>query len=293
MMVKEIIEHYNNTADTYDIQFKGARWELISKLDIEYLEQYMPSIGMILNVGAGTGREINVLKSKKNQGIIVCLDASEKMLNKLCEKHSDSVQKGQILVVLGNSLNLPFKSEAFDFIYIQGLPLIVPRYGDLPARELVRVLRTNHCMAATVGNIGNSTIAKIVEETINAIRRGGVSKVRISDLLTYLSENRVCWEKEFYQYYCLEIGELEQLCKGVGLDIIEILGKPILLHLLSEQTLQFIYENPKIRRQMFDLEKKLSRDKSAIGNADNKQIITKKKPLPGAPKENGYIPSDS
>ncbi len=276
LMLEDIINHYDDVADTYDQQYTSIQWKIRDTLNMDSLRPYLPRKGTVLDAGAGTGRSIRTLLSRNSQSRVVCLDASEKMVQKLCEKHNRSLRKERVFVVLGNVLRLPFKTEVFDFVHIQALPLKVPSYGDLPTSELVRVLRKGCYMTAIIGTTGNSAIAKLVERAVKSIEEGHSPKVGLEEINTYLEESRICWEKTFYQYYCLKPEQLEKICVEAGLDVVEMAGRPMLVHLFSEQTLRFLYRDSKTRRQILDLEKMLSRERSIIRNAGNIQIIARK-----------------
>lgn len=280
-MLGEIIDYYDKVAETYDQQYASAEWKIRDILTNDYLQPYLPKKERVLNAGAGTGRSTAMLLSNKNQNRMICLDASKKMLGTLRRRHTSLLREGRVLLVLGNVLRLPFKDEVFGFIFLQALPLRVPVFGDLPLRELVRVLKTGSHMAAIVGTIGNSAIAKLLEQATRSIEKGERPRVGLEGIATYLKEGRVGWEMSFYQYYSLKTEQLEELCTKNGLTVVQTIGSPMLVHLLPEKTVEFLFSDPETRGRMLDLEETLSRERSMIGNAGRLEIIARKANGPG------------
>lgn len=62
-----------------------------------------------------------------NAGVrVVCVDAWEKMLERLVEKHGDLLGEQRVLVVLGNLVRLPFKAGIFNYAHSEAIPLRTP-----------------------------------------------------------------------------------------------------------------------------------------------------------------------
>jgi len=84
------------------------------------------------------------------------------------------------------------------------------------------------------------------------------------------------WEKILYQYYCPKPAQVEDPCRDVVLEVADIKGIPMFLHLLSEQTLRCIERSPTLTEQILDLERKLSEERSMTGNAGNTHVTARK-----------------
>ncbi|MBA7590789.1 Carboxy-S-adenosyl-L-methionine synthase [subsurface metagenome] len=68
----------------------------------------------ILNLGCGTGLELEGIFSKAPNAAITCIDLSEKMLSKLKSKYSKFLD--QIKPVKGSYLMVPFPEKKYDYV---------------------------------------------------------------------------------------------------------------------------------------------------------------------------------
>jgi ubiquinone/menaquinone biosynthesis C-methylase UbiE len=68
----------------------------------------------ILDLGSGTGFELEGILSRAPNGQITCIDISGKMLDQLKRKYADSLQN--IEVVKGSFLDIPFRQRYYDYV---------------------------------------------------------------------------------------------------------------------------------------------------------------------------------
>jgi len=68
----------------------------------------------ILDLGCGTGLELEGIFSKAPNAVITCIDLSEKMLSKLKSKYSRFLD--QIKPVKGSCLIVPFPEKKYDYV---------------------------------------------------------------------------------------------------------------------------------------------------------------------------------
>ena len=66
----------------------------------------------ILDLGCGTGLELEGIFSKAPNAVITCIDLSEKMLSKLTSKYSRFLD--QIKPIKGSYLIVPFPEKKYD-----------------------------------------------------------------------------------------------------------------------------------------------------------------------------------
>lgn len=67
----------------------------------------------ILDLGCGTGAELNWVFNKAPNASVTAIDLSQQMLNKLAEKFGQ--YKGQMNLIHGSYLTLPFEEEHYDY----------------------------------------------------------------------------------------------------------------------------------------------------------------------------------
>lgn len=178
-MDKQTIDTYNKMAREYDEETKGF-WDAFPD---EFLQTFAHAIvpkGRVLDVGSGPGRDALLLQKKGLD--VVCLDASQAMVEIAKEKGLEAVQ--------GDFLELPFEDEAFDGVWAYTSLLHVPKaMGEKAVQEIRRVLKPN-------GVFGLGLIEGTTEEYRES---SGVNMPR------------------FFAYYTKE--ELEQLLGKFGFRI--------------------------------------------------------------------------
>lgn len=129
-MDQKTIETYNLTAKEYDAQTADF-WQRVPQT---ILSQFVQSVGKgkILDIGSGPGRDGLLLKQ---QGLdVVCLDASQAMVD-LCR------QKG-LQTVLADFTNIPLPDESFDGAWAYTSLLHVPKSEASRAfQEIRRILK--------------------------------------------------------------------------------------------------------------------------------------------------------
>ena len=108
-------DFFNNRADNYDDHMKSNIKDFnrfYSKIAIEIKET--DRVINILDIGCGTGLELEYIFQKVPNAKVFCLDLSERMLNRLKEKYSSKQE--QIETRLGSYLKIPFEENKYVYI---------------------------------------------------------------------------------------------------------------------------------------------------------------------------------
>ncbi len=107
---------------------QDIRWrrELVISADI-------PDNGKVVDIACGTcDVALEIEKQKKNKTIIFAADFSPEMLRLGKKKISDKEKKNTIHLMAANALNLPFKNNSFDAVFIAfGIRNIMDRKAAL------------------------------------------------------------------------------------------------------------------------------------------------------------------
>jgi ubiquinone/menaquinone biosynthesis C-methylase UbiE len=142
---KNIINSYDSSAEFYDNRYKAIQEE---KYQIS-LDKYHLKEKRILDIGCGTGLLVEyILNSKVDQYILkskyIAVDIASKMILRFKERLLKLRNKPDVLFVLSDIENLPFRNNSFNVIFsftsFQNLPNII--HG---IRESLRV-STNECI---------------------------------------------------------------------------------------------------------------------------------------------------
>jgi len=127
---KEIIDNYDASADFYDKRYRAIQEE---KYDI-VLNNYDLNEKTILDIGCGTGLLIEyIFNSKDHPRVLKCkfiaVDISWNMLLQFKLKLFKLKNKTEILLLLADMENLPFRDNSFNLIFsltsFQNLPNIL------------------------------------------------------------------------------------------------------------------------------------------------------------------------
>lgn len=113
--LEEMSEFFNKRAKTYNEHM----FETIEKFEEYYdgLSVSMENIGdkiKVLDIGCGTGLELEGIFKRNPKAEIDVIDMSEEMLNVLKEKYKDNLC--QIEIIKGSYLTIPFKKNYYDYV---------------------------------------------------------------------------------------------------------------------------------------------------------------------------------
>ena len=127
---KEIIDNYDASADFYDKRYRAIQEE---KYDI-VLDNYDLNEKTILDIGCGTGLFTeHIFNSKDHPRVLKCnfiaVDISWNMLLQFKLKLFKLKNKTEILLLLADMENLPFRDNSFNLVFsltsFQNLPNIL------------------------------------------------------------------------------------------------------------------------------------------------------------------------
>lgn len=105
-------EYFDERAEIYDLihQRKSISWGMQIR---DMVAEYLPKdTKRILNLGCGTGLELERIVQKYPNAVIECIDISEKMLEILKEKY----RQNNVIVRNMNFFNFDFKKSYYDAV---------------------------------------------------------------------------------------------------------------------------------------------------------------------------------
>jgi len=115
--VSDIAAYYDN--DPENEQFRLEKHQLEHELTWRYLEQYLPSQGSILEIGAGTGRY--TLELARRGYTITAVDLSAVEIEQCRQTLTDSGLEKQVRLVLADARDLGVVTErGFDVVMLMG-----------------------------------------------------------------------------------------------------------------------------------------------------------------------------
>ena len=104
----EAVRAFDRAAQGYDDWYRHPQGAQVLKAEMDLLNQLLPSCGLGLEIGAGTGVFAHGLTNQDR--VIVCLDPSLEMISRAAARGLPSVA--------GDGDSLPFRGVTMDFTYM-------------------------------------------------------------------------------------------------------------------------------------------------------------------------------
>lgn len=239
--LKKVAAQHTAEATTYDREY-FSKFGLYHAVTLDNIKRYLPSRfdRPILDAGGGTG--IWSIELARLGYRVVLTDISEGMLKEATNKIVGLPISAQIQTQIGDICSMPeFANGQFGMVLCEGDPLSYCGDHTSAARELVRVLAPEGVLIASVDNRTNGLAWLRDTEDLSTIE----------DLLAHgvVVAPHPCPEHR-YPVHAFTPEELASLCEGAGLEVLRIIGKPVIAHRLSCSR----STDPEVQRRLLDLE---------------------------------------
>eukprot|EP00922_Rhytidocystis_sp_ex-Travisia-forbesii_P048607 GHVS01072381.1.p1 GENE.GHVS01072381.1~~GHVS01072381.1.p1 ORF type:complete len:284 (-),score=20.83 GHVS01072381.1:464-1315(-) len=99
--------------------------------------------GRVLELGAGTGRNLEILQSNRQIESVVCMEQSERLCGVMKDKLDKMCPPFPVVVLCGDICDLPFEDEAFDSVMSSFTLCSVGGDVQQELHEMCRVCRKN------------------------------------------------------------------------------------------------------------------------------------------------------
>ena len=261
---------YNNAAEYEDQRLKRTPiHELEFALTTDYLDKYIQSNSIVLDLGAGTGIYSEYLINTKNckMGLI---DISEQELN-LFKKKNPNYKNDTVFVKVKSATELSdIKDNSFDSILVFG-----PLYHLTSNEERNCVL--NHCyrLLKPNGYIICSYISphRVYKDILNE----GINKITDDTFLENLKNGityHTCEGSTAVQYRCWPSTAKEEL-RNIGFKIEKCRSLEGVFSYIPRELLVHL-DNPKIKEKLIKIAKETSENEDIIGSTWHFIIVGKK-----------------
>jgi ubiquinone/menaquinone biosynthesis C-methylase UbiE len=221
--IELVKEFYEKTAKEYDKDYETPYWKLYHEITWENIKHFLPwrKDGVILDAGGGTGYW--AIRLAKRGYRVVLTDISESMLKVAEKKIKTEKLQDQIRIRVADIRDMSsFASNYFDMALAEGDPVSYCLNPEKAIRELARVVKPKAPVVVSVDSKYSMISRLIAEGSFEQLSRfidTGIIKSR---------------EGEFeFQAFAPE--ELETLFEKCGLELLRLIGKPILAQLLPRE----------------------------------------------------------
>jgi len=256
-----VIAYYSEAADVYDKEYDVPYFkQLYDKITWRYIEPYLPEAGFVLDAGGGTGKWTIPIAEK---GLSVVLyDIPKEMLNVAMRKIKEKQLENLVTLKEGDICEIDFPDNHFDFVLAEGDPISYCSDPDKAVRELSRVLKPGHFLAAGVDSLFSVTRSMLV-------RKG------IAEALKVLQEKRFFAETWGFHCWAFSPEDLRNLFDRNGLDVVKTVGKTVVF--ISRPETDALLQDEEKAKLLLDLELMLCEEPSIVGYGGHLHVVAKKR----------------
>ena len=273
--LKQVIDKYDELAREYDRRYVGEGASLAFKLYLglydqltwRYIEPYLPQdLSMpILDAGGGTGKWALRIAEQGHQDVQI-LDLSSEMLEQ-AEEHFAACGLGSALTTqVGDIRDLPWPENTFGLVVSEGDP-VGYCLSDYPIAisEMVRVCIPGGMIVIAVDDL--------LSQYLGALQMVGLEEA------VKLRETRVSRCPYDLPVRCFTPREMQETFSAAGADVIKILTKPSLMHIL--RNIAKLADNPALQQALFEAEVWACEEGYVTGGSHLQVIARKRNGLSG------------
>lgn len=234
-----------------------------NKIAWHFLRKYVPSSrsSLILDAGSGNG-DWAIQFAQLGYKNIVLTDISQAMLNEAKRRFAKLATEASPQFVKSDIVNMKeFPSNMFDFVFSQYDAVSYCLSPKAAIEELARVAKRGAFVSVTL-DTKFSRVPKLIERgMIGAAWR--LLKTNILHGFAFPSYD-VTWE------------ELAGYFESAGLQVVEVIGAPVFMHLVKTSTMNKLKAMPQIRNVLLKMELENCTNRSLVNMAGHLQMIGRK-----------------
>ncbi len=226
--LQSIKEFYDTIAEDYDKEYDSPFMRLYNALTWSNLKRFLPTKkgALVLDAGGGTGYW--ALKLARCGYHVVLTEVSETMLAVAQRKIERENLQSSITTKLVDIRDMScFPSDYFDLVMAQGDPVSYCLDAATAVRELARTVKRQGPVLISVDNKYASIPRFLKEQAFDDL----TTFLRDGILLNKASPGALVGS---FRFQAFTPDELRALFSSCGLQVVRLLGKPILTHLLPQ-----------------------------------------------------------
>ncbi len=228
-----------------------------------FLKKYVPKRKSIkiLDAGGGDGYWAQRLVELGYKNIVLA-DISQEMLDEAAKRLAKLKMEHGVRLVKSDIRDMKeFDRASFDFVFSQ---YDAVSYCLKPAKAVKELARVAKKSAYVIVSLDTKfrRIPELIED------------LQIEEAETLLRTN-ISYDFDFPQYN-LTWEELSECYTNAGLTVLEVIGAPVFMHQVNEQTLKKLEADPRIRKRLLQIELAYCTNKSLVNFAGHLQIVGQK-----------------
>lgn len=228
-----------------------------------FLKKYVPKRKSIeiLDAGGGDGYWAQRLVELGYKNIVLA-DISQEMLDEAAKRLAKLKMEHGVRLVKSDIRDMKeFDRASFDFVFSQ---YDAVSYCLKPAKAVKELARVAKKSAYVIVSLDTKfrRIPELIED------------LQIEEAETLLRTN-ISYDFDSPQYN-LTWEELSECYTNAGLTVLEVIGAPVFMHQVNEQTLKKLEADPRIRKRLLQIELAYCTNKSLVNFAGHLQIVGQK-----------------
>ena len=263
---KPAVQRYHDRVATrYDASYDDAYWQWHDTLTWDHLKPFLPheARAPVLDLGCGTGKW--AARLLQAGCMVTCVDISGAMVGQAREKLTalpgGTERAAFVQADLADLSVLP--GDHFRLALALGEPIGCTAAPARAAKEIRTRLAPGGMLIASFDNRLAAIDYYLEQGDPHALE-------------TFLTTGKTHWltrdRAEQFDVHTYTPAQLRRLLEGVGLEVVELVGKTV----LPMRHYRALLAAPEQRRHWAKIEKSLWRDEAAIGRAAHLQVVARR-----------------
>jgi S-adenosylmethionine-dependent methyltransferase len=263
--VELVKEFYNKIAEDYDKEYETTYMRLYNEITWSNIKRFLPKhkSAVVLDAGGGTGYW--AIRLAQHGYKVILTDISEIMLKVAQSKIERENLQHKIETRIADIRDMScFPSEYFDLVIAQGDPVSYCLDAEKAVKELARVIKTNNHVIISVDNKYAMIPRFLRERTFNELTeflRTGMLK--LDEMPGSLVGS--------FRFQAFTPEELKSLFITCGLQVVRIIGKPILTRFIPRESREEILTE--YFEKVLSLELKFCDNPSLVGLGGHLEVV--------------------
>lgn len=252
--------YHDRVAPRYDDSYDDAFWQWHDALTWDYLKPHLPtdSNSEVVDLGCGTGKW--AARIRKSGYAVTCVDISARMVDQARARLDQQRASAGIAFVQADLSDLSaLPAGRFALALALGEPIGFTKSPRRALLEIRRILKPNGLLVATLDNRLAGIDFLLSQGDPDAMDR-------------YLKGGKTHWltrnHDERFPITTFGPAEAVKLFESAGFGVLEVIGKTV----LPMRKHRALLDTSQGRRRWARIEKKLSRNATAIGLAPHLQL---------------------
>lgn len=257
-------EYFDGAASTYEEIYDDLHfWRLYHEITWTNIKKYLPEDKSrpVLDAGGGSGFWARKLAEREYR--VVCTDISEGMLREGKRKVSGTSLEKKISFIGANITEMGlFPTNYFSLVLAEGDPISYCENPKKAIQEMVRVAQKNSHVIASVDSFFGALWRMFQSQDFR-------------DLGLLMSRGNTTYQDAGEQHN-FTVEELRLLFQNNGLDVIDIIAKPMLTTAIPWDKMENVLADQSVMEKILGLELRFNNNPSIVGFGNHLEIVGRK-----------------